>query len=1108
MSILVGLRHTTTYNYDRRIALGPQLVRLRPAPHCRTPIVSYSLQIAPAKYFINWLQDPFSNYVGRLVFPEKTALFSVDVDLVADLTAYNPFDFFVESYAEKFPFVYPEQLARQLAPFMETRAWGPRFDAYLAAVSRKPVAIIDFMVGLNQRICNDVSYTIRMTPGVQTPEETLALGSGSCRDSAWLLVQLLRHLGMAARFVSGYLVQLASDQKSLDGPSGPVADFTDLHAWTEVYVPGAGWLGLDPTSGLFAAEGHIPLSCTPEPVDSAPITGALDPCEVEFGYRNEVTRLREDPRVTRPFTDVDWLDIDTLGEHVDTLLEKNDVRLTMGGEPTFVSIDDMQAEEWNTAADGAHKRRLAAQLTEKLKAQYAPHGLLHVGQGKWYPGEALPRWQYTLYWRKDGVPLWRGPAQSGAPVQRDDAARALLRALCTRLGLPAAAIHPCFEDPFHALWQQGRLPVDAAPDDKPEDLARRTLDKVLQQGLDTPRGYCVPLGFDPLKQQWRTCRWRFRQGALYLLPGDSPLGLRLPLSSLSQQSRCDVFEPAASDPFAPVPQELPAPSTRKAAEQPLSADMAIHTALGAEVRDGVLYAFLPPLARLEEFVALLDALADVATELQLALAIEGYQPPFDVRLQKLAVTPDPGVIEVNVQPTTSWSELRELTETLYALARETRLGTEKFMLDGRHTGTGGGNHVTLGGVAPADSPLLRRPDLLRSLLTFWQHHPSLSYLFSGTFIGPTSQAPRVDEGRVERLYELEVAFSQLPDGEARQPWLVDRALRHLLVDLTGNTHRSEFCIDKLYSPDSASGRLGILEFRAFEMPPHARMSLVQMLLLRACVATFWEKPYRHKLVNWGTALHDRFMLPHYLELDFQDVLQYLNDHGLPFRSHWFDAFREFRCPKIGHIELEGMELELHHALEPWFVLGEEATSGGTARYVDSSVERLQVKMRFGTPGDRYVLTCNGRRVPLIATGDEGTFVAGVRYRAWQPWSALHPTIGVHSPLVFDLFDTWSGRALGGCTYHVAHPGGRNYAHFPVNALEAEARRVARFESMGHAHGALRHEPLLPGAVQWPEGTPTAAAGRFHAHAPGAIAAPPPPRPNPAYPYTLDLRFDT
>ncbi|HET8710844.1 MAG TPA: transglutaminase family protein [Spongiibacteraceae bacterium] len=1112
MSILVGLRHTTTYRYDRRINLGPQVVRLRPAPHCRTPIVSYSLNIRPDNHFINWIQDPFSNYMARLVFPEKTAEFTVDVDLVADLTAYNPFDFFVESYAEKFPFEYPDALKKQLAPFLETKVWDKRFAAYLADVPRKELPIIDFLVAINQRIWRDVSYTIRLEPGVQTPEETLQLGSGSCRDSAWLLVQLLRYLGLAARFASGYLVQLTADQKSLDGPSGPEADFTDLHAWTEVYVPGAGWVGLDPTSGLFAAEGHIPLSCTPDPVDSAPITGALDECEVEFAYSNEVTRLKEDPRVTRPFTDQDWLEIDALGHYVDSLLEKNDVRLTMGGEPTFVSIDDMESEQWNTEADGPHKRKLALDLTEKLMDDFAEGGLLHFGQGKWYPGEPLPRWQYSLYWRKDGVPLWHGPHPTRVADATLDTARGFMNVLCDVMGLPREAVHPCYEDPFHSLWQNAQLPIDDELSLDHESLAKRTLAKIFEQGLNTPTGFCLPIAFNPSNGLWQSCRWQFRQGALYLVPGNSPIGYRLPLSSLSYHAKVEALEPYPADPFAPLPQEMRAPTH---ADYLLLAPMAIHTALCAEIRDGYLTLFLPPLADLESFNGLTQAIATAAEKLNLAPRLEGYQPPFDPRLSKLVVAPDPGVIEVNIQPAKDWDHLKHITETLYQRARESRLGTEKFMLDGRHSGTGGGNHVTMGGVTPADSPLLRRPDLLRSLLTFWQHHPSLSYLFSGLFIGPTSQAPRVDEGRIERLYELEIAFSQLPRGEAGQPWLVDRALRHLLVDLTGNTHRSEFCIDKLYSPDSATGRLGILEFRSFEMPPHARMSLVQMLLLRACVAAFWEKPYHHKLVDWGHQLHDRFMLPHFINKDFDDVLVYLNGpclkngEGLPFKSHWFDAFKEFRCPRAGHIELEGMELELRHALEPWHVLGEEATGSGTSRYVDSSVERMQVKVRFGTPGDRYVLTCNGKRVPLIPTGEEGTFVAGIRYRAWQPWSALHPMIGVHSPLVFDFFDTWNGRALGGCTYHVAHPGGRSYETFPVNALEAESRRVNRFEDIGHTHGRLVPPPPHETEPRFMTTTPNLQGiGRFYKHVPGTKAAPPMAKPNPSYPFTLDLRFDS
>ncbi len=1092
MSIIVGLRHRTSYKFDRLVNLSPHTVRLRPAPHSRTPIVSYSLKIHPENHFINWLQDPFSNYIARLVFPEKCAELSVDVDLVADLTAYNPFDFFVEEYAEKYPFNYADSLKTQLAPFLETVECGKRFDDYFGEFDLSPEPINDFLVSVNQKVWQDIKYNIRMEPGVQTPEETLKIGRGSCRDSAWLIVQLFRHMGLAARFVSGYLVQLAPDQKSLDGPSGPEIDFTDLHAWCEVYVPGAGWLGLDPTSGLFAAEGHIPLSCTPEPSDAAPINGLVDPCEVEFSYSNEVIRLKEDPRVTKPFAEHDWEDIDALGQHIDEILVRNDVRLTMGGEPTFVSIDDMESEQWNTAADGAEKRRLAFELAQRLKRRFANNGFLHFGQGKWYPGEPLPRWQYAIYWRKDGEPLWRGSPDILDHNAKPEDARALIVEFCRIMGLSDKAIQPCYEDPFFTLWQNGHLPIDAELDDDHESLAKRTLAQVLKQGLNKATGYCLPIALNQITQTWQTCLWSFRQGALYLVEGNSPIGLRLPLGSLSEHQLNDAFELHERDPFAPLSQELQ--PIKKAEAKPLTG-MQIHTAICTEVREGYLNVFMPPVSTLEEYVTVLDAVAAASQKIDRPVRIEGYPPPSDPRLQKLVVTPDPGVIEVNIQPARDWQELKNITESLYADARESRLGTEKFMVDGRHTGTGGGNHVTLGGATAADSPLLRRPSLLRSLITFWQHHPSLSYLFGGMFIGPTSQAPRVDEARVERLYELEIAFAQMPKGDSTQPWLVDRLLRHLLTDLTGNTHRSEFCIDKLYSPDSSSGRLGILEFRAFEMPPHARMSLVQMLLLRAVVALFWDKPYDKKLVNWGTALHDRFMLPHFLWQDFSEVLEYLNDHGLPFKKHWFDAFLEFRCPRIGKFELEGMQLELHHALEPWFVLGEEATAGGTARYVDSSMERLQVKIRNTAP-ERYALLCNGKRIPLVPTEEQGCYVAGVRYRAWQPWSALHPTIGVHSPLVFDLFDTWHVRSLGGCTYHVMHPGGRSYETFPVNALEAESRRVGRFEDIGHQHGQIIAQPIIDGG------------GRFYRNPEARKSGgPEPTAANPSYPTTLDLRYD-
>jgi uncharacterized protein (DUF2126 family)/transglutaminase-like putative cysteine protease len=1082
MAIRVALHHKTSYRYDKLVNLSPHQVRLRPAPHSRTPILSYSLTVDPAENFTNWQQDPYGNYIARYVFPQPTRTLSFTVDLIADLTVINPFDFFVEKYAEHFPFSYDEQLRGELAPYLQSEPAGPLLgkwlDAFRSSLPAKPMETTDFLVAINQRLQGDIRYLVRMEPGVQTPEQTLELARGSCRDSGWLLVQILRQLGLAARFVSGYLIQLVADQKPLDGPAGPERDFTDLHAWTEVYLPGAGWVGLDPTSGLFAGEGHIPLACTATPASAAPVHGMADPAEVQFDHKMSVTRIHEDPRVTKPYTDGQWAAIDALGHAVDAELQAGDVRLTQGGEPTFVSIDDMEGDEWNTAADGVAKRRLAGELMLCLRDYHAPGAALHFGQGKWYPGEQLPRWALNIFWRRDGHPLWRNPEliAPDLPTRRASVAdtQRFAQALVMQLGLHPAALISAYEDPVHAVMQEQRLPdnIDPLQADLKDSQERRRLAALLTRGLGEAAGYVLPL--KPLLVNvgqehagWRTSAWPLRRERLYLTPGDSPLGSRLPLNSLPWVLPDDLDRDPPVDPFAPQI-ELAMPTVQKRRDPVLQAAMTtaplpapaarevIHTALCVQMRNDTVHVFMPPVARLEDSVALIAAVEATAAQLNLPVRLEGYAPPSDARLRSLSVTPDPGVIEVNVQPASSWDELTQNTITLNELAKLCRLGTDKFMLDGRHTGTGGGNHVTLGGATPADSPMLRRPDVLRSLITYWQNHPALSYLFSGAFIGPTSQAPRVDEARHDSLYELQIAFQQmdtvLPKSAASdRPWLVDRLLRHLLVDLTGNTHRSEFCIDKLYSPDGPAGRLGLLEMRAFEMPPHAQMSLVQMLMLRALVARFWRSPYRQQLVHWGTTLHDRWMLPHFVAADIADVARDLNEAGYAFSPAWFDPFVEFRFPRYGTVVYEGVEIELRQAIEPWNVLGEEVGRAGTARYVDSSVERMQVRVR-GLTDSRHVVTCNGRPLPLHGTGVPGESVAGVRFRAWAPPSALHPTIGIHAPLVFDLIDTWNKRAIGGCTYHVGHPGGRNYASFPVNANSAEARRFARFVGHGHTPG--------------------------------------------------------
>ena len=1127
MSIHVALHHVTDYKYDRRVSLGPQIVRLRPAPHARTRILSYSLKITPAEHFINWQQDPQANYLARLVFPEKTSEFRVVVDLVAEMSVLNPFDFFLEPSHMHYPFTYEGPHLHELAGYMVKMPATPLFRKYLDSIPRAKKTTIDFLVELNQRLQKDIKYLIRLEPGVQTPEETLTNGSGSCRDSAWLMVNLLRHLGVAARFVSGYLIQLVADVKALDGPSGPEADFTDLHAWCEVYLPGAGWIGFDPTSGLMAGEGHIPLACSAEPGSASPIEGGVDECEVEFSHAMQVSRVWETPRVTKPYTRAQWQGIETLGHRVDIDLKTHDVRLTQGGEPTFVSIDRREAAEWNTTALGTHKRGVAGELVRKLKAHYAPQGLLHFGQGKWYPGEQLPRWSLNTFWRRDGQPIWKNPELFASETTdygvTGECAAAFLAGVAQNLGINGKYTFPAFEDVWYYLWRERKLPTNVDPFDSrlSDPLERARLRKVFNQGLDHIVGHVLPVAWNG---DWITGPWFLRDEHCYLVPGDSPLGYRLPLDSQPWVSKGDypyLHQRDWSEEFPPlkawqeIRQNLPGVAgfdarggaefmkgtdpyargdqgddsvlgQREAARRQYeregrapgmheSAHWITRTALCAEPRDGRLYLFMPPLQDLNAWLELVAAIEKTAEAHDLPVVLEGYEAPKDPRLNVLRVTPDPGVIEVNIHPEGNWNALVEQTKFLYDAAHAARLSTEKFMLDGRHTGTGGGNHFVLGGAIPADSPFLRRPDLLTSMIGYWHNHPSLSYLFSGLFIGPTSQAPRIDEGRDEAVYELEIAFKEmarLQDEGSLQPWLVDRALRNSLVDLTGNTHRSEFCVDKLFSPDSSTGRLGLLELRAFEMPPHAEMSLAQQLLLRGLVARFWQEPYKPaKLKRWGTELHDRYMLGHFVWDDFGDVLQEMKDFGYAVDPAWFAPHYEFRFPKIGDFSAHNVDVELRLALEPWHVMGEEGAAAGTVRYVDSSVERLQVKVK-GLIDDRHVITCNGRKIPLQPTGNVGEFVGAVRYRAWWPTSALHPTIGTHVPLVFDLADTWMSRSMGGCQYHVAHPGGRNYDTFPVNAQEAEARRLARFFRTGHT--------------------------------PGRLAVVDTPR-NPNYPFTLDLR---
>ena len=1092
MSIHAAIRHQTRYNYSKEIGMSPQVVRLRPAPHCRTPVEAYSLRVSPEPNFINWVQDPFGNYQARIVFPEPVDHFHIDVELIADMTVINPFDFFVEERVEHFPFVYNEELKEELSPYMKasdvTDGLLELSRSLLAKTKKDKIRTIDFLVEVNQAIAGHINYVIRMEPGVQSCKTTLDSKSGSCRDSAHLLVQLLRTMGFASRFVSGYLIQLRADQKDPDGPSGPEADFTDLHAWTEVYIPGAGWVGLDPTSGLFAGEGHIPLAATPEPGNAAPVTGAIGKCEVEFDFHMEVNRVRESPRVTLPFTEEVWNRIVESGNRVDAKMDAMGMGLVLGGEPTFVSRFDMESPEWTLEADGPTKRYMADQLLHRLRERFSTGGLLFHGQGKWYPGEPLPRWAYGCYFRKDGESIWSNPALFARPGISNhsdlDQAREFATRLIVKLGLDPLRLIPAYEDYYYLLWKEGRLPIppgDVSIQLKSEKERERIRQK-LEQSAE-PAGFVLPLA-PGTGGNWISGSWPFRREKLYLIPGESPLGYRLPLDAVPGALLSDdLYFQEERDPMAPL-KELPAHrffartgQTSSQVPEPVSSEATgtgsssasgpppmegmvgpdgnflMRTAMCFEVREGILRVFLPPLSFTENFLDLVARIERVAEEMSLPILLEGYPPPSDHRIEKFQITPDPGVIEVNIHPSSSWSEIVSKNEILYEEARLVGLGTEKFLVDGRHSGTGGGNHVTLGGQSPARSPFFRRPDVLASMLSYWQNHPVLSYFFSGLFIGPTSQHPRIDEARHENLYELETALREIQGSRNTPPWFLDRLLRNLLVDLTGNTHRTEFCIDKLHSPDSLSGRLGILEIRSFEMPPHPRMSSLQSLLVRSLFSMFWERPLPmdRPLVRWGTALHDRFLLPHYQWLDLEDVVSELKLSGYDLEAEWFQPFFEFRFPLIGEFEVRDIRVELRTALEVWNVLGEEVSQSGTARYVDSSCERLQVRVDNYMP-ERYAILVNGVKIPLQKTERNGQAVAGVRFKAWSPPSSLHPQVGAMPSLVFEVYDTWSGRSLGGATYHVSHPGGRNYTTFPVNAFEAESRRIARFHKNGHSQG--------------------------------------------------------
>jgi uncharacterized protein (DUF2126 family)/transglutaminase-like putative cysteine protease len=1068
--VRVLVQHRSRYVYPAPALLGPQMIRLRPADHARARIESYRLDVRP-EHRLHWQRDPHGNRVARVTFKagQHVEALEIVVELAVDINPVNPFDFFVDDRAKKIPFSYPDELGGELAAFLDRTDPAYRLGRRSIELLEKVPAsgdTVGMLVEVNRLVRERVNYVIRDEAGVWTPEETLTNARGSCRDSAVLLVGLLRARGIAARFVSGYLIQLTDEGMIPNEPKGVSRDVVDLHAWAEAYVPGAGWIGLDGTSGLLTGEGHIPLAATATPSHAAPLDGTSNVGASHVEFSTTIARLGHEARPTAPFTDEIWGELLAAGDRADAALTAAGFDVTVGGEPTFTARDNVAADEWQGGALGPDKWQRGRQLASELRERLAPAAVILHRTGKHYPGESLPRWALDIIARRDGAPLWPD-RQELRPHATIEEAQRFGEALTQRLGI-AAQLHPAFEDPWVVVRGEAELPPNIDPRkvglDDPEE--RRRLAKILGQGVGSVRGFALPLA-SSTGGGWLTERWQFRREHLFLIPGDSPLGLRLPLGSLAYAPPYPVWADAPNepDPRRDASDEQDAMGRTIAHKaggwHPGEPGLGIRTALCIEPRDGELWIFLPPVARFSEFCALVAALDSTRVALGIEVHLEGYGPPPSPEMWRFAVTPDPGVLEVNLPPTSTAREAAQLHGTVFEAALAAGLTAERYMLDGRMAGSGGGNHITVGAPTPLASPWLTRPDTLASLIAFAQHHPSLSYMFSGLFVGPTSQAPRVDEARHDALYELEIALPRLHESDRAAAWEVDAILRHLLVDVAGSTHRAEISIDKLFEPYTPYGRQGLVELRAFEMPPHPRMAAAQVVLVRALLAALAAQPYKHALVRWGAELHDRFLLPYYLWRDFEDVLAHLATCGVAVPTEAYRPFVELRCPLVGSLDVAGAAtVEVRNAIEPWHVLGEEATQAGTARYVDSSMERLEIRTH-GLDEERYVVAINGVALPMRRAAGRDVRVGGVRFRAWCPPHALHPHLGIHHPVRIDVVDTWARRGVVGGAYHVWHPEGQAFDSPPLTRVEATARRAQRFTLEGPTPWPLRARQVDP-----------------------------------------------
>lgn len=1095
MNTRIAIHHHIEQRFERKVNLSTHWLRLRPAPHTTSRVEAYSLKVGVEPHFLNWVRDPYENHLARLDLPEPVTGLCIRLELLVELSGRNPFDFLVEPSAFSFPFAYSEHLTKELAPYLKKDIPGPRLRAWLDALDVPPGYVIERLGDINLRFYDRLPAFGPSRPGAVDTEKVLAQGGGSPWEIAWLATLTLRHLGLAARFTSGYHIAMAQSE--------PTQDVARAHAWTEVYLPGAGWIGLDPAAGVFTSEAHIPLASAPEYLRTMPVTGYFEHCRASLEETLTVRRMTPAGE-SGPYSECQWADIVALGRRVNDELQSRTIDLHLGQSLSFVSAA-AEAPEWTTAALGADKSRAAEDLLYRLKARLAPGGIVHLGQGQWMGGEGLPRWRLGLFFRGDGFPVWReasllGRRQAAFKPTSADACR-FAALLAQNLGLASDFVMPAYEDGLHQFWlHRADLNSTPATEDLSDPGKRRALAARLTGDHDEPAGFVLPLRWDPVAEAWSSGVWSFRRGRLVLLPGESALGYRLPLDSLPvgdwataepEPERCQFDErPLLPRDFGELNARFttvtPATESFATADPQYRDTRPPRTALAVQVRHGQVHVFLPPLTHLEHYLSLVAAVEATAKQVGVPVMPEGYEPPEDHRLLRLTLEPDSGCLKLLLPEIAGFAAQSALMEAAYAEAWAAGLRGERRMADGTSLAPGGRAEIRLGGTMPANSPFFRSPELLRSLIVYWQRHPSLSYLFAGRLIGPGGTAPRPDEGRDDALYELAIALERIPSGPCAVPWVPDRLLRHLLADPSGDMRRAEIRIDQLYPPDRSSLRLGRTIVRSFETPPVPRMAALQALLVQGLILVFAREPVRAEPVEWRSALHDRFMLPQVLWEDFLGVLRDLKNADLPFQAEWFLPLVELRFPVLGRVQAGDLELELRTALEPWPVLAEESTPSGTVRFLDVANDKVQVLCRGATPG-RHVLVCNGLRVPLRSAERTGELVAGVRFKACELPSTLHPTQPAVDSLVFDLVDAWSGRVLGGCTYIPSQPD-------PEATIE-----------LGRNVGFSREAAPYPSGAAPVRGAPGRLEGTFLPSGSGLQHLEPPPAVmDEHHPYVLDL----